>query len=726
MSSTETGGPLTASPPVPSGSLVRRRVFWCDVALCTLGVALGLWYFPLQLLGTDLSRLPGDEIDGRLNNYLLEHGHRYLTGDDPSFWNLPTFYPTPRVTAYSDNHIGTLPIYSCFRTAGYDRETSYQLWWLAILAGNSVLGYAALRGFGLTPLGATLGAAVFAFGMPIQTQIGHLQVFPRFGVPLAFYWCYRFVVTGRTRYYLGTGLAVVWQLFATIYVGYFLVLALVGFFAAGAVLNRREFVANVLRAGWKTWAVRVAILGLCLAPVYRLSQPYREVARVDMYELAIKDVRAHLPKASVWVAPARNSTVWGDQADRFPNTQAYHFPGALAVLGLVAALWPARRPVAAALRTVGLAASVSAVATVLLVLNVGPESPYFSLAELPGVAAVRAVERIVVVTLFPLGVAAGVLVSRLELGVRPRALGWALAVPLVGFGLVEQHMEPNVQYTMNKAAVQDRVARLAERIRAVDPEVRCAVLLVPYDWRNPFPFVVAQLDVMMATQSLGAATPNGYSGYLPPRWIAFQTEEEVGQWIVEADALYGHLRPGLNRRYRDNRFRHFVVLESTSSSGFVIQPQLMTSMESALRPEDCRSTLEVLDPVGGLQVTEQFPLRVRVTNESRVTWRALGSLKLHDPTNDPARILFRIFAAYRWTTPDGAVVGCYSFDDRPRSYLPYDLDIASSQELVLKVDTPSQPGQYVLEVSLGQEGNDWFHHLTSRPTVKIPIDVCPR
>ena len=55
----------------------------------------GLYLVPIRAMGPCLTENPGDLIDGRFNNYVLEHGWLVLTGRQPSFWDAPFFYPSP-------------------------------------------------------------------------------------------------------------------------------------------------------------------------------------------------------------------------------------------------------------------------------------------------------------------------------------------------------------------------------------------------------------------------------------------------------------------------------------------------------------------------------------------------------------------------------------------------------------------------------------------------------
>src|SRR5262249_28322940 len=99
---------------------------FCGWLVVAAAFAIGHINFPRQDLGSRFEFLPGDIADNRINNYVLEHGYRYLTGRDDSFWDAPMFYPVPQATAFSDAHIGMLPFYATMRAGGLSPEESFQ------------------------------------------------------------------------------------------------------------------------------------------------------------------------------------------------------------------------------------------------------------------------------------------------------------------------------------------------------------------------------------------------------------------------------------------------------------------------------------------------------------------------------------------------------------------------------------------------------------------------
>src|SRR5262249_46496217 len=147
-------------------------------------------------------------------------------------------------------HLGTLPLYAVFRFVGLDRETAFQYWFLTLFVLNYSAALWVLRRWLKSWTGAAAGAYLFAFGLPLVMQIGHVQLIPRFQVPLAAYFGVRMCQGGRARDWLGLGVWLVWQCYATLYIGYFLVLFLAAFLPIYAVLYwRSELAAAIRRVG---------------------------------------------------------------------------------------------------------------------------------------------------------------------------------------------------------------------------------------------------------------------------------------------------------------------------------------------------------------------------------------------------------------------------------------------------------------------------------------------
>jgi SAM-dependent methyltransferase len=77
-----------------------------------------------------------------------------------------------------------------------------------------------------------------------------------------------------------------------------------------------------------------------------------------------------------------------------------------------------------------------------------------------------------------------------------------------------------------------------------------------------------------------------------------------------------------------------------------------------------------------------------------------------------------ILASYHWLDPKGSVV----VQDGTRTPLPRPVAAGDTCEMTLRIDTPSQPGRYLLAVDLVEEGVTWFSEAGApmlRRTLKI-------
>src|SRR5262249_7559842 len=81
------------------------------------GPAAGLWVAFRPTLASGFTCLQTDPGDTLLNLYILEHSWQWLTRTDycGTLWSPPFFHPQPGVLAYSENLLGTAPVYWALR-----------------------------------------------------------------------------------------------------------------------------------------------------------------------------------------------------------------------------------------------------------------------------------------------------------------------------------------------------------------------------------------------------------------------------------------------------------------------------------------------------------------------------------------------------------------------------------------------------------------------------------
>jgi SAM-dependent methyltransferase len=107
-----------------------------------------------------------------------------------------------------------------------------------------------------------------------------------------------------------------------------------------------------------------------------------------------------------------------------------------------------------------------------------------------------------------------------------------------------------------------------------------------------------------------------------------------------------------------------------------------------------------------LEASAFAPIRVQITNRSDVTWR-------HDI---PAGR--HICVGNHWLREDGSRV----IDDDARGRLPRPVAPGDTVEVPLRVQAPSEPGRYLLEVDLVQEHVCWFAQRGSA-TARTRVEV---
>ena len=504
-------------------------------AVVALAFAAGFALFPLRVVGPGLDHLPVDLVDSRLNNYVLEHGYRWLTGLVPGFWDAPMFYPARGITAYSDAHIGMLPVYAGLRAMGLSSESAYQGWFLVPFALNFASCAWAVRRLGWGPAAAAAGAYLFAFGLPLATSVTlHAQLGPRFLVPPALVLAWEWAWSPATRRLGWLAVCAVGQTYLTLYVGYFLGLVLFIQSAVVAVAFRRALPwGELLRPGRRQWAGRLAVAVIAVVMLLPLFVPHLLAGR-EHGHYPLETLRAFCPTVQSWLTPADlachrdwTNTLFPVPSDSEYTCEKQLFPGLVPVVALVIGLFLFhRRPVA------GVSAVVVLLA-VALTTRVGDHALYDPLLHLPGVAGIRSVGRVVLVLLFPLAVLVAALIDEL------RRYGWLAALTVLGLLIADQSLltqggprgEDWAAFRYPKVEAVTRRECLAELIRR-HPNPRL-VYVFPDPEGDTIASLVRQVDAMRASQELGLPTVNGWSGYWPPGWEMFADYGSLFRWLTE-------------------------------------------------------------------------------------------------------------------------------------------------------------------------------------------------
>ena len=500
---------------------VERIIISYGALVLLLGI--GIFGYLMHALGY-FSMIPGDLGDARFNSVVLEHGYQWLSGQASQLWSPNYFYPFERVLGLSDGHFGSNWAYSLLRVCGLSREMAYSGWYFLGFLLNFLVCAWVLRKLNYSVVAAAAGAFTFAFALPVLHQEGHAQLVYRFAIPLAcFFWYRAFAQRDSVQF----AKAIFWcavQFMCSIYLGVFLVYCLIAMFlvlvivsvVGGSLWSEVVTVFNrhpdfgvcakgtrvFFRGSWFWYFLAI----FAMSVVFLLLQEYKSIANDYHLVRPIDDLRSLIPTPSSYLL-ADNSSLsrWiGSGVANFPARSEHQmFIGFGALCLVMVGAWA---------DAFARACLVTLLVLIGLTLMVADHSLYLWVLQLPGVDAIRAVSRVILVMLFPAAglVAAGV--DRLLRLTVSRGLWFqtSLVVAIIFFLSIE-----SVYYQPHQAAVHtwvDRQRGLASLVSTDLPED--TILFVTQ--RKAEPFYIAELDAMIYAQDHRLATLNGYSGSTPP------------------------------------------------------------------------------------------------------------------------------------------------------------------------------------------------------------------
>lgn len=365
---------------------------------------------------------------------------------------------------------------------------------------------------------AAVGAYLFAFGAPRINQISHPQLLPHF-FSLLVIWAVLHLLRehrGRAATWMLPLLlgSLVAQLYASFYLGWFLIFALGGLTALAMMVPtwRKALLAGIRHVRPLPMPLAlsmglVALLGILAAHYLRAAaivgvRPFAEVSLM-------------LPRWSSWLDLGPGSWLYASQMNLAPfkdlpmEWEHRLGVGLLTSVLALSGLWIHRhRPLARVLAVISL---------VFLAASLhGPGG--FTLWHLvheyvPGGAAIRAVSRMGVVALIPVSIGLALAMDHL----RRRCAVVALVMAAVC--LLEQGMAtPSFSKLENRRHVQ----AVAEQISNTRP---CDAFFYTRlgGERSHLEY---QIDAMWAALATATPTINGYSGNLPPDWNLFAANLE--------------------------------------------------------------------------------------------------------------------------------------------------------------------------------------------------------
>ena len=133
------------------------------IPIIFLMIGISIFCYPM-ILNPD--NMPGEMVDARFINYILEHQFLFLNQIHPhtSFWDVPMYYPLKNTLALSDILLGMSPIYILTRYFIKNPQTNLQIMFVLLNILNFLTFYIfAKKIFKLDVIHSSFSAFLFAF-----------------------------------------------------------------------------------------------------------------------------------------------------------------------------------------------------------------------------------------------------------------------------------------------------------------------------------------------------------------------------------------------------------------------------------------------------------------------------------------------------------------------------------------------------------------------------------
>ncbi len=455
-----------------------RRVLVPAAAYLVLAIA---WSWPLPLhLSNRFTSDPGDPL---LITYLL-WWNAHAVPLTRAWWSAPFFWPMTDALALTEHFAGLSPILTPIQWLGGSPLLAYNIILICATWWSGLAAHALARRLTRHEVAAYCGGMAFAFAPYRVSQLGHLQIFSAWWLPVALWALHAYYEDRKPRWLALFGLAWLMQTLTNGYSVFLvppLLLAWTLWFTAWRTEARR---ALAVFGAWVLFSIPLVPILLEYHGVQRhlgLMRPRSEMIVYSAHWSAFASVAPQL-----WFWPKLPPS----------SSEAYMFPGlTVTVLIIAAAVMRLRRRAFAFY-------VVAALATAWLCT--GPTRNGFSLASLwhpydwivwlPGFNGIRVPARFFLVTALCLAAAAALALAHLDTVIRR---GRRIGAGIVFAGLAVEGAMPG----MPMGVPPGNFASMPADGR---------VLAVPFD--NPYVHINAMY------QSIGHRMPvvNGHAGYVPP------------------------------------------------------------------------------------------------------------------------------------------------------------------------------------------------------------------
>jgi hypothetical protein len=346
------------------------------------------------------THVPGDLGDPLLVTWILAWDFHAFTTDPWNLFNANIFFPTRNTLALSEHLVGLLPLFAPVYALTENPILGYNVVVFLAFALSGIAMFFLVHRWTQHFWTAFLSGFLYAFAPLRFGQIGHLHLLNFYGAPLALLFLDRFLCSKRWRDLAGLAILYWWQVLCSVYLGWFVTIALILYALYYALLIDRSLLRHSIIAKSGTFA---ALSLLILLPFHL---PYYEARQQWGFSRSISECvpfSADALLSYLAVSSSMNDiylSLFRSASKLSPGPERAVFPGlVLALLAVLGSFPTSCFPLTARLKQVRqiyllllILSFILSLGPYLIILaqNTGVPLPYLALYYLaPGFQAMR-------------------------------------------------------------------------------------------------------------------------------------------------------------------------------------------------------------------------------------------------------------------------------------------------------------------------------------------------
>ncbi len=486
---------------------------------------IGIYLVPVSIFNEDFSKILGDKGDARFNNYVLEHGYKYLKGDISNYWDMPMMYPFKNVTAFSDNLLGTMPLYSFFRFIGKSVESSFQWWIISVLSLNFIVSFITFFKISSNILISTAASYIFAFGIYNIGHFDHVQVFPKFIAPLVLYLFWKFLTDKKLIYFFWASLGLVYQFYCGIYLGFFLLYGLF-FLTIAYFIIYRDKSFFLLFKNKKNNIYFFSIILFCTILMSFLMIPYykaSEISEPRNFDIIINTIPRPVSYFFTHIASENWYILTQYSQFAFPEWWShFHFVGILPWIAIFITIYLIFKKINITDNEKKLYKFLlySLLLNIIFCINVNNFSLYRLIHCLPGFNSMRSLDRIINIQIIFFLFLFIVVFSKIKINKKYKYIVYLLITLLTVF---ENKINVGELKTFDKKESQNEINEIVKHIKNQYRVKYKAIAFMPIQNKptSHNEIIEKNISVILAAQHLNIPVVNSYTGNYPPHYMGF-------------------------------------------------------------------------------------------------------------------------------------------------------------------------------------------------------------